>query len=167
LQRHIDQIVACHGRGGQLAPGDAVGAVPKEEQISYQFQLQEQWFFDKKHSTMNVRIVALAPVFFQLYDTQTGAELPEPLRFIPFVVHFSQCRDLFARHAIYNPNNDAQSISFDDLFFQRRFASTIIAESNVYGNRPLQNYKLGQDILLEAERIKRDLFEAEHDLWEY
>jgi gliding motility associated protien GldN len=138
----------------------------KEEYI-YQFMLQEQWFFDKKHSTMNVRIVALAPVWFELYDAQTSELRAEPRKLIPFIVHFPQCRRLFATNAVYNANNDAQAISFDDLFYQRRFASTIIAESNVYGNRMLQSYKTGQDILLEAEKIKGELFIMEHDLWEY
>jgi len=132
----------------------------------YQFMLQEQWFFDKKHSTMNVRIVALAPVYFNLFN-EFGDVLPEPEKRIPFIVHFSQCRNLLATNAVYNPNNDAQPISFDDLFFQRRFGSTIVAESNVYGDRQLISYKTGMDILLEADRIKNDLFEAEHDLWEY
>ncbi len=132
-----------------------------------QFQVQEQWYFDMKHSTMKVRIVALAPIYYQRYDEITGEPLPSPRYRIPFVVHFPQCRRLFATHSVYNPNNDAQTISFDDLFMQRRFSSTIIAESNVFGNRMLIDYKLGQDVLLEAERIKADLFNAEHDLWEY
>ena len=131
-----------------------------------QFQLQEHWYFDKKHSVMNVRIVALAPVFYSYFD-EFGDPLPAPRRTIPFVVHFPQCRRLFATHSVYNPNNDAQAISFDDMFFQRRFSSTVIAESNVFGNRMLSDYKLGQDVLLEAERIKDDLFIMEHDLWEY
>lgn len=131
-----------------------------------QFQLQEQWFFDKKHSVMKVRIIALAPVYYQLYDDQNNL-LPAPRPRIPFVVPFEQCRRLFATHAVYNPNNDAQPISFDDLFFQRRFSSTIIAESNVFGNRMLNEYKLGDDVLLESEKIKKDLFVMEHDLWEY
>jgi len=42
-----------------------------------------------------------------------------------------------------------------------------MAESNVYGNRALSSYKTGQDILLEADKIKQDLFIMEHDLWEY
>ena len=128
--------------------------------------IQEQWFFDKKHSTMNVRIIGIAPVFFNLYD-EFNNKLPQPTRSIPFIVHFPQCRRIFATHAVYNANNDAQPISFDDLFFQRRFASTIIAESNVYGNRQLSSYKTGQDILLEAEKVKHELFLMEHDLWEY
>lgn len=131
-----------------------------------QFQLQEKWFFDKQHSVMKVRIVALAPIFYNYFD-EFGDRMPSPRYQVPFVVSFPQCRRLFATHSIYNPNNDAQSMSFDDLFIQRRFSSTIIAESNVYGNRLLTDYKLGQDVLLEAERIKQDLFEMEHDLWEY
>lgn len=132
-----------------------------------QWRIQEQWYFDKQHSTMNVRIVAMAPVYYQRYDEITGEMLPSPRLRIPFVVSFPQCRRLFATHAVYNPKNDAQAISFDDLFMQRRFSSTIIAESNEFGNRMLTDYKLGQDVLLEAERIKNDLMIAEHDLWEY
>jgi len=138
---------------------------PANNQI-WQFMVQEQWFFDKKHSVMNVRIIAIAPVFYNLYD-EFGDPLPQPTRSIPFIVNFPQCRRLFATHAIYNENNDAQPISYDDLFFQRKFASTIIAESNVYGNRELASFKTGTDILLEADRIKQDLFIMEHDLWEY
>jgi gliding motility associated protien GldN len=138
----------------------------QSKQNVMQFQLQEQWYFDKQHSTMKVRIIALAPVYYQ-YFNEFGEPLPSPRPQIPFIVHFPQCRRLFATHAVYNSKNDAQSISFDDLFFQRRFSSMVIAESNVFGNRMLKDYKVGQDILLEAERIKNDLFIMEHDLWEY
>lgn len=131
-----------------------------------QFQIMEQWFFDKQTSTMQVRILAMAPVYYMYYD-EFGNTLPAPRRQVPFIVHFPEYRGLFATHAIYNPKNDAQSISFDDLFMQRRFSSTVIAESNSFGNRMLSDYKIGQDILLEAERIKQDLFQMEHDLWEY
>ena len=157
----------------ELAGGDSI---PDDEgnllEVRYdganvmQFEIQEQWFFDKQHSVMKVRIVGLAPVYYERYD-EFNQELPVPRPQIPFIVYFPQCRRLFATHTVYNPNNDAQEISFDDLFFQRRFDSTIIAESNVYGNRPLTSYKLGQDVLLEAERIKNDLLRMEHDLWEY
>lgn len=155
-----------------LTGGDSIqnddGSVEVLQGTSYvwQFMVQEQWFFDKKHSVMKVRIVALAPVYFNLFD-EFGQRLPQPTKSIPFIVHFPQCRRLFATNAVYNANNDAQPISFDDLFFQRRFASTIMAESNVYGNRALTQYKTGQDILLEADKIKNDLFIMEHDLWEY
>ncbi|MEN8156008.1 MAG: gliding motility protein GldN [Bacteroidota bacterium] len=161
-----DIYAATNGDSIPNDDGSFSGEVLQGTSYIWQFMLQEQWFFDKKHSVMGVRIVALAPVFFNLYD-EFGSKLPQPTRSVPFIVHFPQCRRLFATHAIYNPNNDAQSVSFDDLFFQRRFSSSIMAESNVYGNRALAQYKTGQDILLEADRIKHDLFIMEHDLWEY
>jgi hypothetical protein len=50
---------------------------------------------------------------------------------------------------------------------QRRFGSVIFGESNVYNDRLISDYQLGKYILFEAERIKTDLFNFEHDLWEY
>jgi hypothetical protein len=50
---------------------------------------------------------------------------------------------------------------------QRRFSSIIVAESNVYDNRQVNQYKTGKEALIEAERIKEYIFNVEHDLWEY
>jgi gliding motility associated protien GldN len=127
------------------------------------FYVQEKWYFDKQHSEMRVRINALAP----LIELPKEDGSPGFNRFVTFFVYFPECRPLFATHGIYNPNNDAQNISFDDLFIQRRFASTITAESNEFGNRQIVDYVIGQDALMEAERIKNELFLMEHDLWEY
>lgn len=132
------------------------------------FYIKEKWYFDKQHSEMRVRITAIAPLIIKpKFDPVTNQPLPGVDRIIPFFVYFPQCRNLFATHGVYNPNNDAQNISFDDLFIQRRFASTIAQESNEFGNRFIVDYVTGQDALMEAERIKNDLFIMEHDLWEY
>ena len=64
-------------------------------------------------------------------------------------------------------SNDAQRISFDDLFMQRRFGSVIFGESNVFDDRQINEYTVGKSTLFEAERIKCELFNFEHDLWEY
>lgn len=128
-----------------------------------QFYVREKWYFDKKHSEMRVRIVALAPVMYKPDIASAGGYK----RTIPYFVYFPECRKMFATHSIFNPNNDAQSISFDDLFMQRRFASTIAGESNVHANRQIIDFMSGQDALMEAESIKNDIFIQEHDLWEY
>ena len=133
-----------------------------------QFVIQEKWFFDKQSSVMKVRLYAISPAIYkQEYNPATGRMLPQIEKVPVFVVYFPQCRRLFATNAVYNSGNDAQNISFDDLFFQRRFSSTIVAESNVYGNRFVTDYLKGQDALMEADRIKNDLFIMEHDLWEF
>jgi hypothetical protein len=50
---------------------------------------------------------------------------------------------------------------------QRRFSSYIVRESNVYNNRDIQDYATYMDAMFEAERVKQEIFEWEHDLWEY
>jgi hypothetical protein len=48
----------------------------------------------------------------------------------------------------------------------RFFASYIYKESNVRDRR-LQDYLTGIDLLLEADKIKQEIFNFEHDLWSY
>jgi hypothetical protein len=76
-------------------------------------------------------------------------------------------RDALAKQEVFMNNNDAQRISFDDLFMQRRFGGVIAGESNVYDDRRINQYEIGKASLFEAERIKTELFNFEHDLWEY
>ncbi len=147
-------------------PNNTVSKIDLKGSTIKGFYVKEKWYFDKQHSEMRVRITALAPLIIR-QKMQNGQPLPGFDRIIPFFVYFPQCRNLFATHPVFNPNNDAQNISFDDLFIQRRFASNIAAESNEFGNRFIVDYLTGQDALMEAERIKNDLFLMEHDMWEY
>jgi hypothetical protein len=48
----------------------------------------------------------------------------------------------------------------------RRFSAHVIKEENVY-DREIQQYAQGLDALLESERVKKEIFEYEHDLWNY
>jgi gliding motility associated protien GldN len=132
-----------------------------------QILVKEKWFFDKNHSVMSVRIVGLCPI--RVYNQLDDQGMPTEAIFKKKTVwvYFPELRPLFARHEMFNENNDAQRISFDDYFIQRRFNSYIFAESNVYQNRVITEYTMGLDALLEADRIKQYLFETEHDLWEY
>jgi gliding motility associated protien GldN len=84
-----------------------------------------------------------------------------------FWVYYPEIRYYLSKQEVFNPNNDAQRISFDDLFTQRRFSSYIFKISNVYDDRAIREYNTGMDAMFEAERIKNWLFEYEHDLWEY
>ncbi|MFZ4414593.1 MAG: hypothetical protein ACOYOV_16055 [Bacteroidales bacterium] len=52
------------------------------------------------------------------------------------------------------------------MFMKRFFQSYIIKEDNTY-NRTIASYKTGLDALLEAEKIKENIFNLEHDLWEF
>jgi gliding motility associated protien GldN len=137
-----------------------------EGEINYdevlQYEIKEQWYFDKQHSTMKVRILAICPIRKYL-DPETGQSRKERT----FWIYFPEARPLFASQEVFNRQNDAQRISFDDIFWQRRFSSYIVGETNVYDNRIIASYMHGLNVLQEAEKIKQELFEMEHDLWEF
>jgi gliding motility associated protien GldN len=126
-----------------------------------QLRLYEEWFFDKKQSKLDVRILGICPIYFAV--DATGNIKPNPL----FWLRYEDVREALSKYEIFNSNNDAQRVSFDDLFLQRRFSSYIISESNVYDNRYISDYLVGKEGMYEAERIKNELFKFEHDLWEY
>ena len=133
----------------------------KREEVK-QLRLYEEWYFDKRHSKLDVRIIAVIP-YYMGFNEDLQRDENSPVCWI----WFDDIRDLLAKYEVFSPNNDAQRISFDDLFMQRRFSSYIQAESNVYNDRNISQYLVGKPALYEAERIKTELFNFEHDLWEY
>jgi len=135
--------------------------------------IKEKWFFDKSYSTLKVRIIGLCPIRVykrEIKGAQNAAAEEEnadmEMKQVCWI-NYDEARPLFARSPIFNTHNDAQQISFDDLFMQRRFSSYVYKESNVYGNRRIEEYSTGFEILLEGERIKESIANFEHDLWEY
>jgi len=127
----------------------------------YLLRVKEDWFFDKQRSVMDVRIIGLCP-YKEEFD-----ENGEPKGFKPlFWVYFPECRKIFANNEVFNKWNDAERRTYEDVFFKRLFGSYIYKESNVFDRRIFQ-YAKGMEGLLEADRIKQELFEKEHDLWEY
>jgi gliding motility associated protien GldN len=127
-----------------------------------QLLVYEEWFFDKKLSKMDVRIIAICPYWMGI-DRELQRALRKPL----FWVKFEEIRDILAKNEALVSNNDAQRLSFDDLFMQRRFGSIIYGESNVFNDRQVNEYTVGKASLFESERLKTELFNLEHDLWEY
>jgi gliding motility associated protien GldN len=139
---------------------------PKYEEVT-KLLIKELWFFNKQYSSIEVRILGLCPI--RLVPTRdangdpTGEIKQSPL----FWVYYPDVRKILASNVAYNTHNDAQNISYDDLFWQRRFSSYIFKESNSYDNRQITDYSEGMDVLYESDRIKESIFIFEHDLWEY
>ncbi|MEM6967165.1 MAG: gliding motility protein GldN [Bacteroidota bacterium] len=125
------------------------------------FRIKEVWYFDESTSTMQVRILGIAPLR-DVFDENGNFRYEMPL----FWVYFPELRNVIARHEVYIPGNDNQVMSWDDLFEMRYFASAIYKEGNIHDRR-IKDYKSGIDILLEADKIKQELFNFEHDLWSY
>ncbi len=133
--------------------------------------VKEEWFFDKQHSTLQVRIIGICPIMHSMRILDTGGEeeqAGEITRIQLFWVYFPEARSVLANTDVFNTYNDAQRISFDDIFFKRRFSSYIIKESNVFDNRRISEYTFGGiQTMQESDRIRNEIFNIEHDLWEY
>ena len=131
----------------------------------HKWRVKEEWYFDKQRSVMDVRIIGLCPMKETERPGESGLEEKS---YMPlFWVYFPDARRFLKDAEIFNHRkNDAARMTFDDLFHKRFFSSYIYKESNKY-NRQISQYRVGLDALLEAERIKEEIFHLEHDLWEY
>ena len=127
------------------------------------WQIKEQWFFDKQRSVMDVRILGMCPI---ADDRDEFGELTGNPRKICWF-YFPEARTVLRNSQAFNlVKNEAENKTFEDIFMKRMFSSTIVKEGNVY-DRQVNEYMVGLDALLEAERIKAEIFNIEHDLWEY
>lgn len=126
------------------------------------YRIKELWYFDTRSSTLKVRILGIAPI----QDVLDEAGRLKYERVL-FWVHYPSCRDVLARHAAYLPGgNDNKVMTWKDVLEMRYFSSYIYKESNVRDERLQDNFS-GKDLLLEADKIKQEIFNYEHDLWQY
>jgi len=160
----IDWDAVAEGADPEEAKTTRVNKTAFDRNSVKKWRLKEEWFFDKQRSVMDVRIIGMAPLQ-EDRDEVNGQLLGtfSPL----FWVHFPEAREILINAEVFNlVKNNAERRTYDDIFWKRMFGSTIVKESSVM-DRKINEYMVGLDALLEAERIKTEIFNIEHDLWEY
>jgi gliding motility associated protien GldN len=125
------------------------------------YRLKEDWFFDNERSIMDVRILGICP--YKIATDENGNF--KGIQAI-FWIYFPEARYVFANYDVFNRQNDAERRTFEDIFWKRMFNSYILKRSNVY-DRFTIDYLTGIDRLLEADKIKEEIFNMEHDLWHF
>lgn len=125
------------------------------------YLIKEDWVFDRQRSVMDIRIIGLCPMRQVIGDDGEARGFSKM-----FWLYFPELRYVLVNWDVYNRENDAERRSFDHIFWTREFNSTITKVSNVY-DRNIAQYKTGIDALLQGEEIKADLFDFEHDLWNF
>ena len=164
IREVTDMELVRQGVDIDLAKKTVAVKIPFNRNTVKKWRLKEEWFFDKQRSVMDVRIIGLAPLQEnrdEITNKLTGGFSPL------FWVHFPEAREVLINAEVFNlVKNDAERRTYDDIFWKRMFGSVIIKHSNVM-DREVNEYMVGLDALLEAERIKAEIFELEHDLWEY
>jgi gliding motility associated protien GldN len=127
------------------------------------YRLKEDWYFDKQHSQLRVKILGLQPLFSYL----DKGEKQNKFRVGSAWFYFPELRHVLVNYEAFNKGNKTQRLTFDDIFIKRKFSSHIVKEQNVY-DREIDDYKKDPyETLIEGERIKDEINLFEHDLWSY
>ena len=141
-----------------------------------QLYVMEEWFIDRRRSILDVRIIGICPirVFNKVLqtgeeETTTDAEDDSELSKVQlFWVYYPDVRKVLGRTMAFNPQNQGQEYTFDDIFLKRKFSSYIVKQANVTNDRSIGAYTVGGiPNMLESERITNDIMDKEQDLWEY
>ena len=148
---------------GELQDKVIAGEIRAEE--VKQFMVKEEWYFDKQTSTMNVRVIGICPIQEFYLDEDTNQENVK--RRQVFWIYFPEARELMAANEVFNAQNTARNLSFDDVFLKRKFNSYIVKEENIYNNREISQYLGSKDAMIESKRIENSIFDYEQNLWEY
>lgn len=123
------------------------------------YRVKSDWYFDKKRGQMENYIIGIAPIVMN----------PKTKDIYPlFWVWFPDARYALSTSIVFNRQNNAARLNFDEVFKMRMFDAIIIKEDNVY-DRAIADYKRRNalDQLLESKRIKENLRHFENDLWEF
>lgn len=148
---------------GEMEDATVTGEIRPEE--VKQFMVKEEWYFDKQTSTMNVRVIGICPIQEFYRDEDVNQENVQ--RRQVFWIYFPEARDLLAANEVFNPQNTARNLSFDDVILKRKFNSYIVKEENIYNNREISQYLSSKDAMLESKKIESSIFDYEQNLWEY
>ena len=156
----------------------------------FAYNIKEDWYFDKELSMFEKRIICIAPVARYTYSvleptTERGDllvynKLGKAYRFDNvfeeytdqweeremFWLYFPELRNIIVNYFVYNDKSDAQMMSFDDLFWKRRFSGQIYKSSNRF-DQEIEDYRYGVDALYKAEEFKNTMRNWEHDVWNY
>lgn len=141
---------------------------PLKAQDVTAFMIKGMYYFDKRQGEMKYRLLAIAPMVPDLSAKFCLGEKSEELYEL-YWLFYPEIRQIMYDAKVFNPNNSSQPISYDHLLNARRFASTIVREENMYGNRAVKDYVRGNSLfqLLEADRIKEGIRNREMDMWNY
>ncbi|MFD1256850.1 gliding motility protein GldN [Mucilaginibacter terrae] len=140
------------------------------------FRTKEDIYFDKKRSMVVTRIIGIAPLKAIQAAGSTVGEAPV------FWLYFPQCRDFFATKDISDPDRNLYDTTLDDIFVQRKYASTInratgseaarttaqlAAAATVPGATAADIINADQDKSVKSKQIEASIEKFKANTWDY
>src|SRR5690606_19884710 len=118
------------------------------------FRIKEDYIFDRNQGRMVVRIIGLAPMMDKYSEEDQRFLFSYPM----FWIYYPELRETLAKYEVYNPENDARRMTWDEFFENRFFSSYIIKVSNPFDANFNQLGLQGTDALYEGQRVQEELF---------
>lgn len=119
------------------------------------YKIREDWIFDSDRMLMEARIIGICPV------VKVENELLDL-----YWLFFPEIRSCLAKEKLNDARLPKHIKTVDDVFFYRCFRSEIFREG-YYHRKMIADYKTGDEIVKEAERIELEVIETEHEMWLY
>jgi gliding motility associated protien GldN len=156
----IEQYDTIQNPDDPFGPPLAIDTITIKANSVVAYHLKSDWYFDKQRGEMKNRIIGLAP---EVRDPRNPS-----ITYTPFWIWFPDARYAMSTSVAYNEKNNNQRLTFDQIMHFRKFNSVVTKMDNVY-DRTIADYKRNDAMaqLLEAQRIKEDLRNKEHDMWTY
>tara|TARA_B100001175_G_scaffold309053_1_gene310258 strand:- start:388 stop:1314 length:927 start_codon:yes stop_codon:yes gene_type:complete len=161
---------------GRIASSSLGEKLSSEDILGY--NIKGIWYFDKLHSELRYRLLGIQPFGNDIKDKISSQVQTRDIKKSEYPwIWYPSIREVLHKTKVFNDRNNNNRISFDDLLVNRRFSSYIYKYDNVYGDRKIKEYIVKRDnetdyqhqlrLLMESERIKKEILDFEIDMWGY
>lgn len=139
------------------------------EKINYitpgviKFYVQEVWYFDKSSSTFHNKIIALAPLYEEKYNTRSEMRT-SAFFWVPYEKLRPYLQEEFVK---MSGRNTAPLVNFDEFFLERQFVSYIIKDYDIQQKDIDKGIENPNTIRSEQQRVENEILNFELDLWNY
>lgn len=164
----FDEALSSFGGGKDTSAkydmeGNVAGYQIRSRMVSadsvYKFRIKEEWVFNKRDGKTYVRILGIAPL--SSYTTSDGYTM-ENSEHALFWIYYPDLRKTLVRNTITNPLDVGGKITWEQVFENRLFESTITKSSldadNGFKNTPL-TYDQSQTIQEQLNSLSKKMWE--------
>ncbi len=131
-------------------------------------KIKGMWYIDKRMGEMRYRLLGISMMGPDALTVGRDFEGADDLIDL-FWVWYPDARKELHNYDVFNPNNSASQITYDDMLNARRFNSLIYKSNDVLGDKSIEEF-LPEDAraqLEESFRIKNNILQHENDMWNY
>ena len=100
---------------------DSIGTVAIESRAITRYLIKEDWIWDRQRGERYARIIGIAPRIEEVDQDGVSKGFKNL-----FWLYYPECRYVLANADTFNPMNDAQRRTYEDLFQKRFFNSFVI-----------------------------------------